>query len=473
MLKSIIIWTALMVAFAQPVRMSITATDPLAFNHHWKQAQYELSTARFNFICKGRRSGGTQIAKRRGIIRSMRNTFWPDYRSLFVAPTHQQAKEVWWDDLKRMLHKKQWGDVKVIQDISESDRYIKLINGSILKVVGLDKPERVEGYPINWVYCTEAANIKEVAIVQHIMPMLTERLGGMDLESAPEGRNYFYRECMKAMEIEQKDYMFHTWTTEEILPLYLGDVRAEEEIKAARGRMSVDVYDQEYRAKFIHFDGNAYYNFNRKIHAVKTLRYDPLANLHLCFDFNIAPGVCIAIQESSEQTGDGAKEDCTMIIGCITIPRNSTTPAVCRKIAEQWGSHKGSVFLYGDATGASGGSAKVIGSDWDIIVQMLRKSYGVKLYKRLPRANPRERDRVNAVNSRFLNANGEHKMLIDPRKAADVATDFDEVVVLRGGAGEIDKKINPERTHHSDAVGYYIDRRFPVRGGYTLKHQAM
>ena len=40
--------------------------------------------------------------------------------------------------------------------------------------------------------------------------------------------------------------------------------------------------------------------------------------------------------------------------------------------------------------------------------------------------------------------------------------DLEGVSVLEGSSGEIDKKADPNLTHISDALGYYIERRFPV-----------
>jgi hypothetical protein len=37
------------------------------------------------------------------------------------------------------------------------------------------------------------------------------------------------------------------------------------------------------------------------------------------------------------------------------------------------------------------------------------------------------------------------------------------VRLLDGGSGEIDKKHDPKLTHLTDAVGYYVAKRFPVR----------
>jgi hypothetical protein len=153
----------------------------------------------------------------------------------------------------------------------------------------------------------------------------------------------------------------------------------------------------------------------------------------------------------------------TAVIGEVYIPRNSNTIRVCDKLVEDWSDHKGNVFCYGDSTGGAGGSAKVSGSDWDLVKKVLFPVFGERLHFRIPPANPRERVRVNSVNSRLLNVFSETYLVVDPGKAPHVVKDFEGVRLIEGGVGDIDKKSDPKLTHLSDAIGYYIHREYPVR----------
>ena len=153
----------------------------------------------------------------------------------------------------------------------------------------------------------------------------------------------------------------------------------------------------------------------------------------------------------------------TGVIGEVHIPRNSNTPAVCRKIATDFGTHRGPVRCYGDATGGARGSAKVQGSDWDLIKAELRPVFGDRLSFRVPSHNPPERSRVNAVNSRLLAGDKTTiRLMVDGKKAPYVAKDLEGVRLLEGGSGEIDKKATPSLTHVSDALGYYVEKEFPT-----------
>lgn len=455
-------------------RMSVTATDPLAFNFHPKQARYELSRCRFNVIPAGRRSGKTWIAKRRGCKMALQNTYWPDFRIAFTCPTYAQVKRVYWDDLHRILRAH---DKNLIADDSKTDLMIKLVNGSEIWLIGMDKPDRFEGPSWNWVFVDEAPNTKKEAIVQHILPALSERLGGMDEYGVPEGHNHYYKDAKFAIDEEKvqkhmSEWAYHWWRSRDVMPLYLGEEAAEAEIESARRRMDEITFRQEYEAEFIHFLGRAYYEFDRSIHAGKRLLYDPSAPLHLCFDFNVEPGVAVCVQEGLEQRRE-IKRDETLVIADHTIRKNSNTQRICQAIIKQWRDHKGLVYCYGDASGGARGSAKVVGSDWDIIKILLRKVFGARLNFRVPRRNPSVRAGVNAVNSRLMSANGDARLFVDPANASETADDLDETQVLKDGSGGINKKADDARTHHTDALRAYVWKRHPIAGSEKIENKAI
>jgi hypothetical protein len=92
----------------------------------------------------------------------------------------------------------------------------------------------------------------------------------------------------------------------------------------------------------------------------------------------------------------------------------------------------------------------------------LRPVFGDRLSMHVPPANPAERARVNAINSRLKSASGEIRLMVDPVKAPNVVKDFEGVRLLEGGSGEIDKKADPLLSHWVDGLGYYVVREFPI-----------
>jgi hypothetical protein len=222
---------------------------------------------------------------------------------------------------------------------------------------------------------------------------------------------------------------------------------------------------QEYEGRFVSFSGRIYYQYESASHTDHSLTYNDRHDLAFCFDFNVSPGVCAICQEQ-EYGGRNPNVAASIhgVIGEVWIPRNSTTPAVCNRLIQDWGDHSGDVYIYGDATGGARGTAKVDGSDWDLIKAHLSAHFGSRLKIRVPKANPRERVRVNSVNSRLKSSDNTIHMLVDPNKAPHVCKDFEGVRVLEGSAGQIDKGAAKDLSHISDALGYYIEKEFPVAG---------
>lgn len=427
---------------------------------HPEQDRLRESPARFKVVPAGRRSGKTEIAKRR-LVEAMCTAFGsPDPRFFAGAPTRDQAKAIYWADLKAMLPRHLMRGAP-----RETELVITLVNGAEVHVVGMDKPERIEGRPWDGGVLDEFANMKPGAWGENVRPALSDRKGWCWLIGVPEGRNHYYDLWKRATSGADPEWDGFTWHSAEILDAA--------EVESARRDLDPLVFAQEYEASFVNFEGRCYYPFSEAKHTKVGLAalYNPKAPLIFCFDFNVEPGVAAVCQElqlpGCYEYGPGGVIDLnrpvigTAIIGEVYIPRNSNTPAVCRKLVQDWVNHQGMVRCYGDATGGSRGSAKVQGSDWDLIRAEF-KSFGGRVSYRVPSANPAERARINAMNTRLLSGNETIRMMVDPAKAPNVVRDLEGVRLLAGGSGEIDKKADARLTHISDGLGYYVVAEFPV-----------
>jgi len=433
------------------------------FRPHPAGEAYSKSPHRFNTVHAGRRSGKTERAKRKLVKKAMTATTSWVPRFFAAAPTRDQARGIYWDDLKALT------PIEFLASRpSESRLMIKLKNGSEIWVVGMDKPERIEGQPWDGGILDEIDNMKPAAWGANVRPALSDRMGWCDLIGVPEGRKRLYEldraaKAMMQAEGDLSEWGSYTWFSSEIL--------LPSEIAAAKRDLDELTFQQEYEGSFISFEGRAYYVFYENIHCAP-LKYDPQQAIALCFDFNVEPGVCAICQEQPlpgqfERDKDGLMILSrplwgTGVIGEVYIPRNSNTPAVCRKVVQDWGKHPGKVVCYGDATGGARGTAQTQGSDWDLIKQEFKPAFGDRVSYKVKAGNPAERSRVNAVNSRFKSASGEIKMMVDPVKAPNVVKDFEGVQLLKGGSGEIDKKATPALTHISDAIGYRVEFDFPI-----------
>jgi hypothetical protein len=69
------------------------------------------------------------------------------------------------------------------------------------------------------------------------------------------------------------------------------------------------------------------------------------------------------------------------------------------------------------------------------------------------------RDRVAAVNARCETMDGRHHFTLDP-SCKRLQSDLEQVTFADNG--DLDKKTNPLLTHISDALGYWVERDFPL-----------
>jgi hypothetical protein len=442
------------------VKPSVLSPRWTALRPHAVQLAYAMSRHRFNVVPAGRRSGKTERAKRKLVRRalSLRGVTHSDTPRYFAgAPTRDQAKRIYWQDLKA-LTKPFWRGQP-----SESELTIRLVTGAEIVVVGMDKPERIEGSPWDGGVLDEYANMKPEAWGANVRPALSDRNGWCDLIGVPEGRNHYYERYEAAL-AEMKEHGpasqwgAWTWVSADILPAT--------EIAAAKRDLDPLTFSQEYEASFVNFEGRAYYAFTDANKERLRDRYNPAQPLILCLDFNVAPGVAAVCQELPLPNGLIG----TAVIGEVYIENNSNTPAVCRKVLADWGQHQGRVEVFGDATGGAKGTAKVEGSDWDLVKRSLRDGdkqadlagFGHRVAFYVKDANPKERARVNAMNSRCQSTDGTRRLMVDPYHAPHVVKDLEGVRTLKGGSGEIDKDVDPKLTHISDALGYYVEYRFPL-----------
>lgn len=426
--------------------------------HHDKQHALWVSKARFRVVPAGRRSGKTEIAKRFIVKKALEFNSHPDGWFVLAAPTHAQAKRIYWEDLKKFVP--EWA----IDRVFEADMTIRLVTGTEITVMGMDMPARVEGRPLDGIVLDEYADMKSVVWTKHVRPALSTlgRPGWAWFIGVPEGRNHYYQLYISACGDDSGQWEAFTWKSAEILD--------PEEIAAARKDLDAKTFEQEYEAAFVNFEGRVYYDFDRAVHACTRLRYNPNLPLIFSLDFNHKPGTALIIQEQM-YTGKlkdvVKKEPITCVIGEVWIPNNSNTPMVCRKLVQDYGQHRGPVYVYGDPSGGQKRSSAVRGSDWDLVREVLEPEFD-DLNFRYRRATPPVRSRINAMNSRIRSADGMVRFLVDPVAARHTVDDYEGVSYIEGGAGDIDKS-DELFTHLTDEGGYYCEKRYPIAGGLVTR----
>lgn len=431
-----------------------------------KQQELWRTRSRFCTVPSGRRSGKTEIAKRRLVYAALCTTR-DSARFVACAPTHNQAREIYWDDLRKLVPSWAMLGDPVLTPIPT----IRLINGARIQVFGMDRPARIEGSPVDGGIMDEYADMRKEAWTNHVRPALStlDRLGWCWFIGVPDGRNHYWKLDQRAKKDGVRWSSYH-WPAWDVLPA--------SEIESAKQDLDELTFRQEYGGEFVDFSGRAYYQFDHRIHSRWRIPYSPSLPLRVSLDFNVSPGVALFIQERRttekmrnwfrDEHGLTLAEEVTAVVGEVWIERNSNSYKIAEAICRRFPKHTASLLLYGDASGGARTSSSVAGSDWDLIHQVLHQHYGRENVKvRYPRgkANPPIRSTVVSVNSRLRNAFGEVRMLVSP-EAEHLITDLEGVEV--DDHGDLMKPKSGELTHISDALRYYVQREHPTRGGNRL-----
>jgi len=213
-------------------------------------------------------------------------------------------------------------------------------------------------------------------------------------------------------------------------------------------------------------DGNVYYRFDERAHC-KPLHRDETMQLFMSMDFNVDP-MCTVIGQYDRGAGVRLMERCEALEE-IVLPNSNTSEMMGKILVELqkyvWG-YTLEVEIYGDAAGSqrSPNSSK---TNWQIVAEYL--ALNTSLHYRFIRrkANPTIMDRLNAVNTMLKSADGSVRMWVDDVRCPELVKDFKKVKFQQDSAGNstglLDKS-DKKRTHISDALGYFVEYNFGLRG---------
>jgi hypothetical protein len=400
------------------------------------------SGIRFPIVPAGRRSGKTERLKRFVAKQAMKN---PNERYFLGAPTYNQAKKIFWDDMKMLtlsvLHQRK---------PSESDLKIFMPNGTEIHILGLDQPQRIEGIEWTGGGIDEIADIKAEALEANIMPALnTVNPTRPDYRAwcwfigVPDGLNHYYDMAEYARTSGDPDYAYFHWTSEEILP---ADV-----IASAKRTMSKKQYDQEYRASFETATGRIYEDYDgrqggRNWTDATVKPHEALFWMH---DQNYTP-----LSSAIAVVRDGKP----YIVDEIVLT-SAVSSQAAEEFVEKFKDHKNKlVYIYGDPSGRSG-EKHGHKSDYVQIEEVLRK-HQWRFERRVRPQHPSIKDRQNAVRAKILNAAGETTLFVNPITAPWSHKGLATVQLQEGSTFQEDQK--NQYQHITTAIGYFVDVHWPA-----------
>lgn len=393
---------------------------------------------RFPLVPAGRRSGKTERFKR-FVVKQANREPGPYFAA---APTHDQAKKIFWDDLKAfslsVTHKRR---------PSESDRIIYMDSGSEIHVIGLDKPQRIEGIPWKGGGIDEFADVKPDAWEANILPALNtvnptepDYRAWCWLLGVPDGLNHYYDLCLKAEQGDDPNFKVFHWKSSEILP---PDV-----IDAMRRAMSPRQFRQEFEASFETSSGRIYEDYSAANYTTEAIK--PHEQLCWFHDFNFTP--------LSSGIGVIRAKDVYLLEEIVLTSAVSRQSAL--EFVDRYKEHKNRhVLIYGDPSGRAGekhGHA----SDYTEIEAVLREA-GWSLSRRVKPSTMSIKDGQNAVRAKIMNAAGEVSLFVNtvtaPYTHKSLATGQ-----LKKGSTFLEE--DSEYQHIGTAIRYFIDYEWPILG---------
>lgn len=394
---------------------------------------------RFPVVPAGRRSGKTERFKRFIAKQAMKNA---NEMYFIGAPTYGQVKKIYWQDMKKLTF-----SATHAKSPSETDLIIYMPNGSEIHLIGLDKPERIEGIPWTGGGIDEIADIKPNAWAENILPALNtvnperpDYRAWCWLLGVPDGLNHYYDMAQYAETANDPDWALFHWKSSEILP---ADV-----IEAARRVMSKKQFDQEFNASFENATGRIYDDYDKDNYTNEKIQ--PHEQLRWYHDFNFTP----------LSSGIGVVRDDKIllleeIILTSAVARQSAME-FCDRYKERKNKH---VIIYGDPSGRAGEKHGHL-SDY-LEIENYLKSEGWQFTRKVKPSTRSIKDGQNAVRAKIRNAAGDIFLYVNPTTAPYTHKSL-ATGALKEGSTFIEEE--SEYQHIGTAIRYFIDYEYPVNG---------
>ena len=397
--------------------MKISLTKP--------QLKVSSSKSRFRVLVSGRRFGKTYLC----ITEMMKYATGVNKKIWYVAPTFKMAKEIVWSKLKEMLAEFNW-----IEDINESNMTITIKKtGSKISLKGCDAYDSLRGVGLDFLILDEFADIDEKAWTEVLRASVSDTEGDVLMCGSPKGYgNWSYRMYLKGQD-QDKEWDSFQFTTLQ------GGMVSEDEIEQAKQDIDIRTFRQEFEGTFENYAGSVYYNFH-PVESVVDKQIDWTKPLHIGMDFNVDPmSACVGQIE----------KDKIFFLDEVII-YSSNTDEMVEEIRNRYGT-KIPIFIYPDP--ASRQRKTSAGGKTDLSIL---QNAGFKVKCKLK--HPAIRDRINAVNSKLKDSNGNRHIFVS--KTCKTIVKGLQRQIYKENTNIPDKEDGFD--HMNDAIGYMVDFLKPL-----------
>lgn len=219
---------------------------------HKTQKEVAKSRKRFRVVLCGRRWGKTTLSIYEMVSRAIAKD---DQKIAYIAPNYQQARDIAWQQLKRIC-------LPITENTNEQRLEIEVKNQkkgtSWITLRGWESIETLRGQNFDFLVLDEVASYRNFWVGWHevLRPALTDTKGDVIFIGTPKGFNHFY----DLYNTKDEDYQSFHFTS------YENPYIPKDEIDKAKEEISEDRFCQEYLADFRKTEGLVYKEFDRKRH---------------------------------------------------------------------------------------------------------------------------------------------------------------------------------------------------------------
>lgn len=375
----------------------------------------------------------------------------PKITSGYFAPTYPQIRDIFYPTIEEAAF--DWG---LTTKIAETNKEVSLYSGRQYRGTiicrSMEKPATIVGFKIGHALVDELdvlAKDKAQQAWRKIIARMRYKVDGLkngiDVTTTPEGFRFVYQQFVKQLRDNPKlggTYgLLHasTYDNEANLP--------DDYISSLLLSYPPNLIDAYIEGKFVNLtSGTIYGQYNRRLNASNET-IQAAEPLFIGMDFNV--GKMAGVVHVKRSTNPHAVDE---------IVNAYDTPDIIRQIKERYWLFDGNdyrkireIHIYPDA---SGGSRKSVGASTSDIALLRQAGFSVHA----PNSNPPVKDRINAMNAMFCNANNERRYYVNAHKCPTYAEGLEQQVW--NSNGEPDKTQGVD--HANDAGGYFINMTYHI-----------
>jgi phage terminase large subunit len=218
----------------------------------------------------------------------------------YIGPTYSQMRKILWDSMDNDGNTfLSYIPDELISSKNDQQMKVRLVNGSIIQLVGSDNYDSLVGTNARGCVFTEYA-LQDPRAYQYIRPILTAIDGWAVFLSTPRGKNHLWELWNIAQ--NSPDWFSYKMTIEDTRHIPLSEIDREK----ANGEMSEDLILQEYYCSFDQGIEGAYYqkyvDRMRMNSQIGIVPYETGFKVHTAWDIGVRDSTCILFFQTIGQT---------------------------------------------------------------------------------------------------------------------------------------------------------------------------